>query len=51
MTTQVHKCNCKHEFQDKEYRYQNRLFNETTKNTITCTVCNNTIRTDNVRKK
>lgn len=36
--TIIKKCDCKHDFQDKEYGKQNRVHNKGT-NKATCTVC------------
>jgi hypothetical protein len=32
-------CTCKHEFQDKEHGLGIRIFNESKKGTLSCTVC------------
>lgn len=38
-TTEVKKCSCKHEGQDKIYGNGNRLFNQNSKKEFMCTVC------------
>lgn len=50
MAVEIHKCNCKSEFQDKEYGKDNRVFNTTSKGEVKCTVCNRTIKTEAKRK-
>lgn len=37
--SEVKKCKCNHEFQDKQYGYQNRLHNPNGKGDYKCTVC------------
>ena len=42
MTTEIKKCKCKHEYQDKRYGKGMRLHNETVKDKgWRCTVCGN----------
>ena len=44
MTTKIMKCTCKHEYQDKKYGKQNRVFNQKVKaNEYRCTVCSKEI--------
>ena len=35
----IAKCTCKHEYQDKQYGKDNRVFNPKLKNEMRCTVC------------
>ena len=39
MSTEVRKCNCKNDFQDREYGEGNRLCNHNDKGGVNCTVC------------
>lgn len=50
MSTQILKCSCKNEFQDKEYGIGYRVFNENDKYGAKCTVCNNIIKLDLIKK-
>lgn len=51
MTTQVIKCSCSSEFQDKEYGTGQRLCNEDDKGGVKCTVCGAVHRVDKSKKK
>lgn len=51
MSTLILKCNCKNEFQDKEYGMGNRLFNEDFKYGAKCTVCSTTVKVDGSKKE
>ena len=43
MATKILKCDCKHEFQDKQYGKGNRVHNESTKDKLwRCTICEKT---------
>jgi hypothetical protein len=50
MSTQVKKCSCKSEFQDKEYGKDMRLLNENEKGGGACTVCGAVQRVDKEKK-
>ena len=51
MSTKVKQCDCKSDFQDKEYGTQQRLMNTNEKGAIKCTVCGAIHRTFEDKKK
>ena len=51
MSTEVKRCDCKSDFQDKEYGSQQRLMNHNEKNGLKCTICGSIHRSDTPKKK
>lgn len=51
MSTSIRTCTCKHEYQDKKYGKQKRVFNQTQRGDYRCTVCLAVQQISNIRRR